>query len=100
MRWLNSCGANSKGIVDIEERNGLLHGRPQQSTAVGFEPSSIAGDVMNKKLLKEKWLYITHFSFSKSFSEPCISEMIYLFYIFWDRRINVINIYVIFLTIS
>ena len=46
---------------------------------------------MNKKLLKEKWSYITIFSFSKSFSEPCISEMIHLFYIFWDRRISVIS---------
>ena len=31
------------------------------------------------------------FSFSKSFDERCISEMIYSFYIFWDRRINVIG---------
>ena len=89
-----ACGANSEEIVDFEERNGPLHGTNQNSAAVGFEPSSIAsqfgGDVMNKKLLKEKWSYITLFSFSKSFCEPCISEMIYLFYIFWDRRINVI----------
>ena len=88
------CGANPNEIADIEERNGRLHGRAQHSTGVGFEPSSIAsqfgGDVMNKKLLKEKWSYTTLASFSKSFSEPCISEMIYLFYIFWDRRINVI----------
>ena len=90
----NWLGANKKEIVDFEERNGRLHGRAQHSTGVGFEPSSIAsqfgGDVMNKELLKEKWSYITFFSFSKSFCEPCISEMIYLFYIFWDRRINVI----------
>ena len=46
--------------------------------------------MMNKKLLKEKWSYITIFSFLKCFSEPCISEMIHLFYIFWDRRISVI----------
>ena len=36
VRSLNSshltCGANSKEIVDIEERNGRLHGRAQHST--------------------------------------------------------------------
>ena len=46
---------------------------------------------MNKTLLKKKWSYITSFSFSKQIDERCISEMIYLFCIFWDRRINVIN---------
>ena len=46
--------------------------------------------MMNKKLLKEKWSYMTSFFCSKSFNEPCISEMIHFLYNFWDRRINVI----------
>ena len=45
---------------------------------------------MNKKVVEGKVVVNNIVFFAKSFSEPCISEMIYLFYIFWDQRINVI----------